>query len=268
MGLFFRKKRPEPTIEAPDKKQLRIQSLWARLTPEQQKQIQARQTQRLEIALNMARLNINLCADTVNPCGLFNPKHIGRSVRKQASQTLLSVVSEGSQLDTVKNLVLQLKADVNVSDENGNTPLIFAVTAGRTRIARFLLKNGARMTQNKRGLSPLLIALIQDMPAMIDLFHQNGIDLNQRIPKVEESPVLCATLMNKPKVLQKLLDLGASVHVTSKHGTSLPDIMKQNKTQITPQIQAIIAVAIGRQTKKIDNQMMAQPSPKTEHARE
>ena len=188
--------KPSHAFSSP-KKESRMRLMASRLTPEQSDRLLARLLNRLRILTDLTCLDIDLSADRFNPLALFNPKHVGRSVRKQASRTLLSLAAEGKYFDTVQLCVEKLKADVNITDKDGNTPLMIAIQSGRTRVARYLLQKGARLIPNKWGMTPLTLALIHDMPAMIGLFAENGVDLNQRIPELEETPVLCAALLNK-----------------------------------------------------------------------
>ncbi len=242
-------------------------TLWNRLSPEQSDQVDQRLLNRLKIITDLTCLDVDLSADRFNPLALFNPKHVGRSVRKQASQLLLSLAAEGKYFNTVQLCVEKLKADVNITDKDGNTPLMIAVNAGRTRIARYLLQNDARLIPNKRGMSPLTFALIRDMPAVIGLFAENGVDLNRRIPELEETPVLYAALLNKPKALRKLLDLGASVHVTSKQGIPLTDIVSRRSDKIIPEIRTLICQAVQKEPALITSSILRRQAISPDHTR-
>lgn len=241
--------------------------LWSRLSPEQSDQVVQRLLNRLKIMTDLACLDVYLSADRFNPLALFNPKHVGRSVRKQASRTLLSLAAEGKYFDTVQLCVEKLKADVNITDKDGNTPLMIAIQSGRTRVARYLLQNGARLIPNKWGMTPLTLALIHDMPAMIGLLAENGVDLNQRIPELEETPVLCAALLNKPKSLRKLLELGATVHVTTKQGTPLTDIVSRRSDKILPEIRTLICQAVQKEPTLITSSIPRRQAISPDHTR-
>ena len=95
----------------------------------------------------------------------------------------------------------------------------------------------------------------------------NGVDLNQRIPELEETPVLCAALLNKPKTLRKLLDLGASVHVTSKQGTPLVDIVSRRSDKITPEIRTLICQAVQKEPALITSSIPCRQAISPDHTR-
>lgn len=259
---------PKPSLAfSSPKKESRMRLMASRLTPEQSDRLLARLLNRLKILTDLTCLDIDLSADRFNPLALFNPKYVGRNVRKQASRTLLGLAAEGQYFNTVQLCVEKLKADVNITDKDGNTPLMIAVNAGRTRTARFLLQKGARLIPNKKGISPLTLALIRDMPAMIGLFAENDVDLNRRIPELEETPVLCAALLNNPKSLRKLLELGATVHVTTKQGTPLTDIVSRRSDKILPEIRMLICQAVQKEPTLITSSIPRRQAISPDHTR-
>jgi hypothetical protein len=61
--------------------------------------------------------------------------------------------------DTVRYLVKELRADVNIPDNKGVTPLYFAASMGYLDVVRILLKLGADINRRKNdGITPLLMA--------------------------------------------------------------------------------------------------------------
>lgn len=70
----------------------------------------------------------------------------GLDVNKGASdgKTLLHHAVIGNQEKIVTNLIEQYRADVNVKDKSGLTPLAYAVQAGNERIAGILRTAGAK----------------------------------------------------------------------------------------------------------------------------
>ena len=71
--------------------------------------------------------------------------------------------------------VLGKRADPNVGDKMGNTPLIIAARLGFTEGARTLLAVGAKVDlDNKLGETPLIVAVQQRQPQMVRLLLEAG----------------------------------------------------------------------------------------------
>ena len=55
--------------------------------------------------------------------------------------------------------------DVNINDENGDTPLQIAIRENRPGIVKLLLEYGANVNaKDKQGLTPLFAAIVDNHP--------------------------------------------------------------------------------------------------------
>ena len=71
--------------------------------------------------------------------------------------------------DIVKGLV-KAGADINVSDNQGNTALYYALRYGNQEVARFLIKKGADYNHtNNKGESPVQIAVEKGYDTVLEL---------------------------------------------------------------------------------------------------
>eukprot|EP01117_Protostelium_nocturnum_P006686 TRINITY_DN2408_c0_g1_i4.p1 TRINITY_DN2408_c0_g1~~TRINITY_DN2408_c0_g1_i4.p1 ORF type:complete len:653 (-),score=236.18 TRINITY_DN2408_c0_g1_i4:38-1996(-) len=85
-----------------------------------------------------------------------NVKYMNPSQNKMTP--LHVAVKEGHLVTTV--LLTQYKSDLNVQDELGNTPLHYAAAEGKTNIACYLFKSGAKLDpKNLEGKTALDVAL-------------------------------------------------------------------------------------------------------------
>ena len=76
-------------------------------------------------------------------------------------------------------VLLASGVNVNIKDENGNTPLHHAVSANNQEIVEVLLANGADINiQNKDGATPLYNAVLQHNQAMVKCLLDNAKDAN------------------------------------------------------------------------------------------
>ena len=104
---------------------------------------------------------------SVHECGEALYKRIdillsqGANINAQTDQQDTAVILAGwahKSLDLVRYLV-ERGADVNISNENGDTPLIDAAHLGTNDILKFLLQHGAeRQFKNNAGLSARAMA--------------------------------------------------------------------------------------------------------------
>lgn len=94
-------------------------------------------------------------------------------------------------------------ADVNLVDQNGETPLLAAIQNGRDDVARLLLDHGATLD--------ILSALYMNRIDVAEQLIKQGIDINK--PKKRDLTLLdSAIYLNRPDIVQFLLDNGADIH--------------------------------------------------------
>ena len=66
-------------------------------------------------------------------------------------------------------------ANIDLVDNNGQTPLYYSIKHGRYDICEYLLKNNARVNiQDKKSISPIQWAKSKNKHQMIDLLVQYG----------------------------------------------------------------------------------------------
>ena len=107
-------------------------------------------------------------------------------------------------------LFLTRGADVDVCDENGNSPLHIACKNENSAITNILLKKNADIEKkNKYGHTPLHIASYRGSYDLIDLLLDKGADLNCK-DNHGHTPLHIATLGNWPS-MKKLIDRGANL---------------------------------------------------------
>lgn len=84
------------------------------------------------------------------------------------------VEQERTALDTVK-AALQLSADLNAVNKNGDTALHVAITRGFDSVVRTLLAAGARFdVKNKRGVTPLALATRAGRDEAVEMLQKSG----------------------------------------------------------------------------------------------
>ena len=83
-----------------------------------------------------------------------------------------------NNLIKVKKCVYIGKFDINIQDDKGYTPLMYAITNHNLKMVEFLVENGADINLcNNKGQSPLKIAYLYDSKDIAEyLFSKGAVD--------------------------------------------------------------------------------------------
>ena len=109
---------------------------------------------------------------------LLNQKSIDVDLSNLNGETPLMMASIQGNLPVVKKLVLQKKAKI---DHIGWTPLHYACSKGQLEVAQFLVANDADVnSQSLNGTTPLMMAAQSGNESLIKLLLDNGADLQLR----------------------------------------------------------------------------------------
>ena len=128
------------------------------------------------------------------------------------STTALMRASENGHQECL-SLLIELGADVNVSDENGPTALFYAASAGHPNCLDLLLKAGADVNISRCSTSPLNVAIRSSKfsTECINALIGVGGKLNKR-GKDGDAPLLAAISQGKRECMKLLLKADADVN--------------------------------------------------------
>ena len=154
--------------------------------------------------------------------------HVEDKKGRNSLHQLMPLLNKEDPQDVVKitQLLLEQGVDVNVLDEDRNTPLHFSSSCGLLENVQLLLDHGAKSdTENVRGEIPLhLVSRTQydqyskDKNANITrLLLQQGMDVNTR-DKQQATPLHFASSIGHSEIALALLDHGADVNALDAGG--------------------------------------------------
>ena len=129
-----------------------------------------------------------------------------------------------SNIEIVEFLVKK-GANVNLCDEEGKTPLMWASWAGRTEIVEFLIKNGADISaEDKFGETALFKASRNKNPNITILLLKHGANINHKC-KDGRTPLMAAVnyYPSTIKNVETLIENGADVNAVDNKGESVLD---------------------------------------------
>ena len=155
---------------------------------------------------------------------------------------------------------------VNLPDEDGNTPLLYATFKGSYDKVECLINNGAKVNmRNYMGLSVMHMAAEGDRPNMLIYFKEKyGFSVNDRdypgntplhwachmatensinfllswindiniLDKKGQTPLHLGIYYLRPKLIKKLLRKGADIHLKDFAGKSVMDIISNPKLNV------------------------------------
>ena len=108
--------------------------------------------------------------------------------------------------DNCAKLLLR-KGDIDIKDQDGNTPLTAAINAENSILARYLLAQGASPNaRNQAGETPVFLAMQRGNRELISLFPPSAINLDDANAAGVTIPMLCAQAGDIQRLQQSLTD--------------------------------------------------------------
>ncbi|MHC4540185.1 MAG: ankyrin repeat domain-containing protein [Planctomycetota bacterium] len=144
-------------------------------------------------------------------------KEIGELLQAKAAETSIHWAAILGSLAKVKAFV-ESGTDVNVKDENHQTPLHEAISNKHKDVAQFLIEQGADVNaKGKRGCTPLYSAIWNGDADMIELLISKGADVNYS-PERDYPLLHYAVWMENTDIARVLLDHGTNSDVKDQDG--------------------------------------------------
>lgn len=114
--------------------------------------------------------------------------------------------------NNIAQYLISRKADINLPNENGASPLYVASEKGHTTTVQLLLANNARVDQAANdGVTPLWIACQEGHIDVVKLLHQHGADL-MKAEEEGQTPIYSASRNGHPQIVEFLLNDGVSLN--------------------------------------------------------
>jgi ankyrin repeat protein len=156
--------------------------------------------------------------------------------RSREWTTILEILQ--SDLNRYGSYLDVLYADaVNLADNNGNTPLMFAAENGILTVLPALVHKGANVNAaNNDGWTPLIIATVSGHLQIVQtLLSAKGIDIDTKNSDGATALILAAA-NGKDDIVKELINNGADVNITDNNGRTPQMWALQGGHQTTAQI--------------------------------
>jgi len=138
----------------------------------------------------------------------------------------LVLATLNGNLAKVKYLVEQ-RADVNITNKSGSTPLLVASSKGHRDIVEFLLENRAGVNiANKHNDTPLMLGAASGDLDLVKLLLNAGAKVNAQ-NKHNDTPLMFAAENGNTDVVKLLLEAGANVNFRDADGDTALGLARQ-----------------------------------------
>ena len=102
-------------------------------------------------------------------------------VKNSTVDPLTAMIPSGDEHHRCREAVRNKGAGVNIQDEDGRMPLMFAVKENHAECVNKLIKAGADVNAvDSRGVPTLMLAIDGNHPKYVDLMIKAGADVNQK----------------------------------------------------------------------------------------
>ncbi|NOQ73969.1 MAG: hypothetical protein GQ574_18330 [Crocinitomix sp.] len=137
---------------------------------------------------------------------------------KDAFGNVAIVLAAEYQLKPLFDLVMKLKADVNLADNNGMTALHFAIKNGNEKMTNKLIAAGANVNAvNNSGETPLIMAATNNNSEIIAKLVEANADLSV-VNNEGDTPLILAAKSGDWKTVKLLVLKGADAKTKNKAG--------------------------------------------------
>jgi serine/threonine-protein phosphatase 6 regulatory ankyrin repeat subunit B len=167
---------------------------------------------------------------------LLLEKNVDVNVADDLGNTPLMFAVSGNN-DDIVTLLIERKAAVNARNKKQETALLQAAENGHARIVNLLLESGADFrVRNENGLTPLLVAVQAFNPqaSVVELLLAKGEDANETDAN-GNTPLMLAARFGAFQVIEPLLNGGADVKARNKDGWTALRHAKESKETWTLQ---------------------------------
>ena len=135
-----------------------------------------------------------------------------------AEELHLYEASANNNVELVR-LLLDIGADINLANRDGETPLYVASLFGYVKMVRILAERGANINKaNNVGATPLWIASAQGNEGIVIMLVENRADINKATNSAGDTPLYVASEMGYVEVVRILLENGADINKAESNG--------------------------------------------------
>lgn len=147
------------------------------------------------------------------------------AVKSQLHQMVLKASKENN-IKLIQEYINH-NGSLDIQNEKGYSPLIFAAYYGHEKMVKLLLKSGAdSCLKDRRGNSALMGAIFKGHLSIAYELMNSRCDIDSR-NKSNQTALMYASLFGREKLVRKLMDKGASPKALDLSGNNSIDLAKK-----------------------------------------
>ena len=163
------------------------------------------------------------------------PLHVLSAI-KQFGVGMGNQLSPVQEVSPIAEMLISKGANLDVKDNQGQTPLLCAIGRGEIPLAKFIIEKGADVNAaitigDLQGLTPLHAAAGHGYVDVVKLLIMKGANLNPQMVRDGNTPLHIAAIYNYSEAAKILVEQGADVHVKNKKGQSPLDAALASKNK-------------------------------------
>jgi ankyrin repeat protein len=181
---------------------------------------------------------------------LIEKMRVPIDIKSGDGKTALHFAAAEGWGDVVKYLV-DKGADLNAQDDNGDTPVYYAIRYKYPSLAKILIESDRAllMTKNDNGYTPLHMAAGLGFTELIETLIKRQPDLINAVNNHGETPLHIAVVEDFIDAVRLLIDKGAALDIKDSENCTALDVAKDPEFGEQPNNSAIIELI----TKKIND---------------
>jgi ankyrin repeat protein len=118
----------------------------------------------------------------------------------------------------ITELLIEKKANINIKDSRQFSPITIAAAAGSDKIIELLVKAGADLKSETYGLTPLMFAISAKKLDTVRLLIKLGAPINQVSSMSGQTALFSAIYSTNAEIVHVLIDAKANVNFKTKDG--------------------------------------------------
>lgn len=153
--------------------------------------------------------------------------HLG--LTNDSTPTLAQRVNYAAKTNNIEliNEYIRLKGNINIKDQKGYTPLIYAAYYGHETLVNILLKNNADpCAKDKRGNKALMGAIFKGNLSVAYRLMKSDCVINQK-NNVNQTALMYASLFNRKEIVKELIKKGEKPTAKDINGNSAIEVARK-----------------------------------------